>query len=235
MADHKSNLDMFFKPKSVAIIGVSRETRKFGHVIFRNFIESNIDADIYPVNPKLDSILGYKCYKSILDIPKPIDLVVIALSRKFAVPIMNECAKKRVRGVIYIAGGFSEVGEEGRKREEDILEIIRNNNIRLMGPNVIGIYDPYSGVDTLFLPRYRVMRPKRGNMAFISQSGAFGSALLDFAASRGVGMSKFCSIGNAVDVDALDVLEYFEKDELPNLDSYFSVTASRNKCGYDIR
>lgn len=207
---------MFFKPDSVAIVGVSRETRKFGHVIFQNFIESNIGAKIYPVNPRVDTIMGYKCYKSILDIPGPIDLVVIALSRKFAVPIMKECAEKKVRGVIIIAGGFSEVGEEGREREDQVLKIAKENNIRVIGPNVIGIYDPYSGVDTLFLPRYRVLRPKRGRIAFISQSGAFGSALLDFAASNGVGISKFCSIGNAIDVDAVDVLEYLERDPNTN-------------------
>lgn len=207
-----SDLDMFFKPKSVAIIGVSTQTRKFGHVIFSNFLESNINAKIYPVNPKADTILGVPCYKSLLDIPGPVDLVVIALSRKFAVKTLNECAQKQVRGVIIIAGGFSEVGEEGKAIEEEVLKIAKENNIRIIGPNVIGIYDPYSGVDTLFLPRYRVLRPKRGNLGFISQSGAFGSALLDFAASSGVGISKFCSIGNAIDVDAVDVLEYLEKD-----------------------
>jgi len=207
-----SDLDMFFKPKSVAIIGVSTQTRKFGHVIFSNFLESNINAKIYPVNPRADMILGVPCYKSLLDIPGPIDLVVIALSRKFAVKTMNEAAKKQVKGVIIIAGGFSEVGEEGKAIEEEVLKIAKENKIRIIGPNVIGIYDPYSGVDTLFLPRYRVLRPKRGNLGFISQSGAFGSALLDFAASNGVGISKFCSIGNAIDVDAVDVLEYLEKD-----------------------
>ncbi|MHA1784378.1 MAG: acetate--CoA ligase family protein [Candidatus Helarchaeota archaeon] len=209
----KSNLDMFFKPRSVAIVGVSKETRKFGHVIFQNFFELNINAKIYPVNPKFDSILGFKCYKSILDIPDSLDMVIVALSRKFAVSIMKQCAEKKVRGVIFIAGGFSEVGDEvGRNSENEILRIARENNIRIIGPNVIGIYDPYSGVDTLFLPRYRLLRPKRGRIAFISQSGAFGSALLDFAASNGVGISKFISIGNAIDVDAIDALEYFEKD-----------------------
>ncbi|NHI91486.1 MAG: CoA-binding protein [Candidatus Lokiarchaeota archaeon] len=216
MSQDSSDLDMFFKPKSVAIIGVSRETRKFGHVIFQNFLESNINAKIFPINPQVDKIMGYKCYKSIIDVPDEVDLVVNALSRKFAIQIMKECAQKGVRGVIIIAGGFSETGQEGKNIESEVLKIAKENNIRIIGPNVIGIYDPYSGVDTLFLPRYRVLRPRRGKIGFISQSGAFGSALLDFAASNGVGISKFCSIGNAIDVDAIDLLEYLERDPNTN-------------------
>ena len=210
------NLDMFFNPMNVVVVGVSRNTRKFGHVIFKNFIESNINANIYPVNPKVDKILGRTCYKSILDIPGPIDLVVLAIANKYVLDAVKDCVKKKVRGIIIIAGGFSEIGPEGKKLEEQILQVAKENNIRLIGPNVIGIFDPYSGVDTLFLPRYRLLRPKRGQISFISQSGAFGSALLDYAASQGVGISKFISIGNALDVDAIDVLEYLENDENTN-------------------
>lgn len=207
---------MFFNPKNVAVVGVSSETRKFGHVIFKNFIESATNINAYPINPKIDKILGYTCYKSILDIPGPIDLVVIALSRKLVLNVMKECVQKKVRGVIIIAGGFSEIGPDGKKLEEEIKRIGIENNIRIIGPNVIGIFDSFSGVDTLFLPRYRLLRPKRGKISFISQSGAFGSALLDFAAAQGVGISKFVSIGNAIDVGAIDVLEYLENDENTN-------------------
>lgn len=216
MVSSKSSLDMFFNPQNVAIVGVSPEIRKFGHVIFKNFIESAPNINVYPVNPKIDEILGYTCYKSILDIPGQIDLVVIAISNKFVLDIMKECAQKKVLGVIIIAGGFSEIGPEGKKLEDEIKKIGIKNNIRIIGPNVIGIFDSISGVDTLFLPRYRLLRPKRGKISFISQSGAFGSALLDFAASQGVGISKFVSIGNAIDVGALDVLEYLEEDENTN-------------------
>ena len=212
----KSTLDMFFNPKTVAVVGVSRNTRKFGHVIFKNFLESNIRAKIYPINPKADKILGRTCYKSILDVPGPIDLVILAIASKYVLDAVKDCAKKKVRGVIIIAGGFSEISPEGKKLEQEILKVALENKIRIIGPNVIGIYDPYSGVDTLFLPRYRLLRPKRGHIAFISQSGAFGSALLDYAASQGVGISNFVSIGNALDVDAIDVLEYLEKDENTN-------------------
>ncbi|MHA1266887.1 MAG: acetate--CoA ligase family protein [Candidatus Helarchaeota archaeon] len=211
------NLDMFFNPKSVIIVGVSRNTRKFGHVIFKNFLESTLDATIYPVNPKVEKILGQRCYKSILDVPGPIDLVVLAIASHHVLDAVKQCAEKKVRGIIIIAGGFSETGPEGKKLEEEILRVAIDNNIRIIGPNVIGIFDPYTGVDTLFLPRYRLLRPKRGQIAFISQSGAFGSALLDYAASQGVGISKFVSIGNALDVDAIDVLEYLEMD--PNTNS----------------
>ncbi|MBD3228381.1 MAG: CoA-binding protein [Candidatus Lokiarchaeota archaeon] len=207
-----ADLDMFFKPKSVAVVGVSRTTRKFGHVIFRNFIESNIEVTTYPVNPKIDTILGYKCYDSLLDIPGSIDLVISAVGSHLVLDIVKQCAQKGVRGIIIIAGGFSETGEEGKRMEEEIKRIAKENNIRILGPNIIGIYDP-RGVDTLFLPSYRQMRPKKGKIAFISQSGAFGSALLDFATSQGVGMSKFISIGNALDVNAVDALNYLENDK----------------------
>ncbi|MHA1378271.1 MAG: acetate--CoA ligase family protein [Candidatus Helarchaeota archaeon] len=212
----KTNLDMFFKPKNVAVVGVSSETRKFGHVIFKNFTETNINANIYPVHPKIENILGHKCYKSILDIPNQLDLVIIAISSRAVLNIMRECVQKKVKGVIIIAGGFSEIGEEGRQMEEKIKELATQNGIKVIGPNVIGIFDSHSGVDTLFLPRYRLLRPKRGKIAFISQSGAFGSALLDYAASQGTGISKFISIGNAIDVNAIDVLEYLEDDPQTN-------------------
>ena len=235
MVSKSSNLDMFFNPKNIAVIGVSSNTRKFGHVIFKNFTESNINANIYPVNPKIDEILGYKCYKSILDIPGPIDLVVIAISRNVVLNIMQECAQKKVRGIIIIAGGFSEIGPDGKKLEDQIKEIALKNDIRIIGPNVIGIYDPYSGIDTLFLPRYRLLRPKRGKIAFISQSGAFGSALLDFAASQGTGISKFISIGNAIDVNAIDVLEYLEDDKNTNcIMMYLEGLKTKGKDFYNI-
>ncbi len=216
MPIHENDLSMFFNPKNVAIVGVSRNTRKFGHVIFKNFIESTISANIYPVNPKMSEILGYTCYKTILDIPSDLDLVVLAIANTYVLDLMHECAEKKVKGVIIIAGGFSEIGPDGKKLEQEILKIALENKIRIIGPNVIGVYDPYSGVDTLFLPRYRLLRPKRGKIAFISQSGAFGSALLDFAAAQGVGISKFVSIGNAIDVDAIDVIDCLRDDTNTN-------------------
>jgi len=207
---------MFFKPKSVAIVGVSQNSRKIGHIIFKNFIESNIQAKVYPINPQADKILGYPCYKSVLDIPGPIDLAVLAVPSQLTLDTVKQCAQKKARGIIIVAGGFGETGEEGKQLEEEILEVSRANNMRIIGPNVIGIYDPYNGIDTLFVPRYRLMRPKRGKIAFISQSGAFGAAILDYAASQGIGVSKFVSIGNSLDVDAVDVLEYLENDKDSN-------------------
>ncbi|MHA1298390.1 MAG: acetate--CoA ligase family protein [Candidatus Helarchaeota archaeon] len=236
MEKAKSNLDMFFKPKYVAVVGVSSETRKFGHVIFKNFMESNINAKVFPVNPKINNVLGYRCYKSIIDIPEPLDLVIIAISHKAVLNVMKECAQKKVKGVIIIAGGFSEIGEEGKKLENEIIKIATENNIRVIGPNVIGIYDPYYGVDTLFLPRYRLLRPKRGKIAFISQSGAFGSALLDYAASQGTGISKFISIGNAIDVNAIDALEYLEADPNTNCIMIYieGIKSKKDKNFYEI-
>jgi acyl-CoA synthetase (NDP forming) len=125
---------------------------------------------------------------------------------------MEDCAKGKVKAAIIISGGFKETGEEGKKLEDEALRIAQSAGIRLIGPNCMGIYDTYDYIDTLFLPRYRLKRPNRGDIAFISQSGAFGAAVLDWAAELGVGISKFISLGNKADIDEVEILRYLVDD-----------------------
>jgi acetyl coenzyme A synthetase (ADP forming)-like protein len=208
------DLEPFFKPESVAVIGASREPRKFGHVIYKNFIESEFAGKTYPINPNAGNILGFKAYPTLMDVPNPIDLAIIAVPAPIVPSAIEECLSKKVRAAVIISGGFREIGEKGEKIELEIKKKIEGSNLRIIGPNCIGVYDPSNHVDTLFLPRYRLRRPKQGEIAFISQSGAFGSAVLDWAASQDIGISKFISIGNKIDVDEVDLLNYLADDPL---------------------
>ena len=208
------SLESFFKPKTVAVIGVSRQPRKFGHVIFKNFKDSEFKGKVFPVNPKAEVILGTKAYTSVNEIPDEVDLAVIAVPAAIVPSVIDECLSKGVKAAVIISGGFREIGDEGAKLEQEIQTKIKGKNLRLIGPNCIGVFDPTSHVDTLFLPTYKLRRPKRGSIAFISQSGAFGSAVLDWAASQEIGISKFISIGNKADVDEVDLLNYLSEDPL---------------------
>jgi acetyl coenzyme A synthetase (ADP forming)-like protein len=214
MRVNRMDLEPFFKPRSVAIIGASREPRKFGHVIFKNFVGSGFKGKTYPVNPKAESILGFKAYSSLNEIPDEVDLTVIAVPAPIVPHQIDECLSKNVKAAVIISGGFRETGEKGEKLEREIKEKTVGSNLRIIGPNCLGVYDPSSHVDTLFLPTYRLKRPKLGSIAFISQSGAFGAAVLDWAASQDIGISKFISIGNKIDVDEVDLLSYLNDDPL---------------------
>jgi acetyl coenzyme A synthetase (ADP forming)-like protein len=205
----RHGIDFFFNPKTVAIIGASRYPRKFGRVVFENFIGSDFRGKVYPINPNADKILGEKCYPNIKDVPDDIELVVIALPAKLVVETVKQCIEKGVKAAIILSAGFGEIGN--KQAEEEILRLTEGK-MRIIGPNVIGIYDTNSHVDTVFNPRYRQERPKKGKIAFVSQSGAFGAAMLDWAAFQGVGISKFISIGNRIDVDEVDLLEYLSHD-----------------------
>ncbi len=205
-------LNMFFKPRSAAIIGASRHKEKIGYQIFWNFIKGGFKGKVYPINPKAKKILGLKCYSSVLDVPDSIDLAVIAVPAPVVPFVLKECDEKGVRGAVIISGGFAETGLEGRKREEACKKIIEKSKIRVVGPNCIGVYDSQSNVDTLFLSADRLTRPVIGPIAFISQSGAVGSTVLDWLSEEGIGISKFVSYGNAIDIDESDLLEYLVKD-----------------------
>ena len=223
-------LESFFKPKSVAVVGASREPRKFGHVIFKNFVESEFDGKVYPVNSKADNVLGFKVYPSVKEVPSELDLVIVALPATKVPSIVDECVSKDVKAAVIISGGFKEVGKEGEKLELEIKKKIEGSSLRIIGPNCIGVYDPINHVDTLFLPRYRLRRPKQGPIAFISQSGAFGSAVLDWAASQEIGVSKFISIGNKIDVDEVDLLNYLVDDPLTKCITIYVESINRGRA-----
>ena len=222
-------LDSFFKPAAVAVIGASREPRKFGHVIYKNFIESEFAGKTYPINPKAENILGSKAYPTLMDVPSDVDLAIIAVPAPIVPSAIDECLSKKVKAAVIISGGFREIGEKGEKLELEIKKKIEGSNLRIIGPNCIGVYDPANHVDTLFLPRYRLRRPKLGEIAFISQSGAFGSAVLDWAASQDIGISKFISIGNKIDVDEVDLLNYLADDPLTKCITLYVESTKRGR------
>ncbi len=205
-------LKEFFSPESVAVIGASRHPGKIGHEILWNFARGFYEGKTFPINPHSENILELKTYKSVLDVPDKVDLAVIAIPAESVAAALKECVKKKVPAVVIISGGFAEVGEDGKNREEELKKIIKNSNTKIIGPNCVGIYDSKTQVDTLFLSRSRLLRPRKGNIAFVSQSGAVGTTIMDYLAANGLGLSKFISYGNQIDVDETDLLELLGDD-----------------------
>ncbi len=205
------SLDCFFNPKTVAVIGASRDSKKPGHVIFRNFLEGEFKGKVFPVNPNAKEILGQKCYKKTTDIKEKIDLAVIVVPAPIVPKILEDCGKKKIKGAIIISGGFKEVGNVDL--ENQVKDIAKKYKMRIIGTNCIGIFDPHSGVDTIFNPSYKLGRPGEGEIAFISQSGAVMSVIMDWMGAKGYKASKFVSYGNATDVDESDLIEYIGKDK----------------------
>ena len=213
----RNGIEAFFNPRSVAIIGATPKEGKVGRVIVENF-KRRFKGKIYPINPKYNEILGLKCYPSVKDAPENIDLAVIVVPAPIVPRVLRDCGEKGVKATIIISGGFRETGtEEGRRLEEEVVKIARNYGIRVIGPNCIGIYDNWSGVDTFFLPDKKMKRPPRGGISFISQSGAFASALLDWMAYNDIGVSRAISYGNKIDVDDVDLVEYLGRDDKTRL------------------
>ena len=205
------NLDFLFYPQSVAVIGASNKEGKIGNAIMKNLINFGFKGKIYPVNVKEEKILGIKAYKSVLEIPDNVDVAVISIPGKFVPQILEECGQKGVKGVVVISAGFKEAGNV--ELEEKLLEVARKWNIRIVGPNCLGVTNIENGFDCTFNPPERQARPEFGGIAFMSQSGAFGAAILVWAARHEVGMSKFISLGNMTDLDESDFMEYLKDDK----------------------
>ena len=205
------NLGPFFNPNSVAIIGASRNPQKIGHIVLKNFVDG-FAGNIYPINPEADQILNIKAYPSVKAVPEELDLAVVLTPAKTVAEILKECGEKKVKAVAIITSGFKEIGQQGVKLEAQLEQIIKKYKLNVIGPNCLGVFDTASQVDMLFLPAYRLGRPQKGPIAFVTQSGAFGSVILDWAAQEGFGISKFISYGNAIDVDETDLLEYLGND-----------------------
>jgi acetyl coenzyme A synthetase (ADP forming)-like protein len=219
------NLETFFKPRSVAVVGATKKINKAGHVIFKNFAENKsrgaFKGELFAVNPHEDSILGVTCYPSLTKIPEELDLIVIVVPAEVVPNIMEEAATKKVRTAVIISSGFGEVGNHDL--ENQVTTIARNAGIRVLGPNCLGVLDTRTGVDMLFLPETKILlngdeviatpRPMPGDIAIVTQSGAFGAASLDYLAGRQMGVSKFVSFGNKCDVNEAEMLHYLLHDE----------------------
>jgi len=205
-----NNLDAIFSPESVAIVGASNTPGKVGHDIFANILRGGYTGTLYPVNPKARSILSVKAYPTISDIPDPVDLAIIILPPEASLAAVEESVRKGIKGIVIVSAGFREVGGEGLEIENRIVSICKNAGIRLVGPNCLGVINPVASVS--LNASFSARMPVPGNISFISQSGALCTAVLDFAADRNIGFSKFISIGNKADVDELDLLQYLHED-----------------------
>ena len=204
------NLNNFFNPKSIAIIGVSRNPKKVGHVLYRNLLDGNFQGKIFIVNKNADTILNQKSYKSILKIKQKVDLTIISVPARFVMQTLKECNKKGVKDILIITSGFAEIGNT--ELENEMKEYLISNRMRMIGPNCLGVLNAKDKIDTLFLPRYRLSRPEPGGISFVCQSGAVGSTILDLAADKGHKFAKFVSYGNATTIDESDIIEYLGKD-----------------------
>ncbi len=208
-------IDGFFNPSSIAVIGASATPGKIGHAVLKNLLEFHeCGGRVYPINPAREEILGLKAYKTILDVPEKVDMAVIVVRSEAVPEIVDQCAKKGVKNIVIISGGFKELGGKFRDIEAETAERARRYGIRIIGPNCIGVYDPRTKVDTFFQPKERMLRPSPGSVAFLVQSGTYGIILLEWASMDELGVSKFVSYGNKMDVDEADLLMYL-KDE-PN-------------------
>jgi len=197
-------------PRSVAVIGASRQPGSIGQLVFQNIMEGGFSGVVYPVNPKADAIMAVKAYPSILDVPGEVDLAVIIVPTQFVARVTDECGRKGVRAIIVITDGFRERGRQGATREEELRDIALGHGMRLVGPNCMGIInaDPEVRLNASFS---RVF-PPRGNIAFLSQSGAMGLVILEYASDLNMGISGFVSVGNRADISSNDLLQYWEDD-----------------------
>jgi len=194
----------FFNPESIAVIGASNEKEKVGYALMNNL--KNFKGKVFPVNIKRKTIQGKKAYKSILNTKEKIDLAIIAIPAQFVKSVLEECGKKQIKAVTIISAGFSEIGNI--KEEIELLKIAKKYNIRLLGSNCFGTVNPYINLDTSFSLR----TPEKGNIAFIAQSGALWISLVEYSLNK-FGFSGYASLGNMIDVDFADCIDYFNKDK----------------------
>lgn len=208
-----NKLDCVMKPTSVALIGASTKSSSVGHEILKKMLELKYTGSIYPVNPKAEEILGLKCYKNVNDIPGEVDLAVISVPRDGVFTVIDDCAKKNIKGVVVISAGFKEIGGEGLELELKLKEQCEKYGMLVVGPNCMGIIntEPNTSLNATFAPQ----QPLPGKAAFVSQSGALGIAVLNVAKDMNIGLSQFVSMGNKMIITGNDLLEYWEED--PNI------------------
>lgn len=204
-------LDAFFEPRSVAIIGASRNPTKLGYAVLENLLQSGYAGNIYPVNPSAEAILDLEVYPDIASLPESPELAVIVIPYPYVPDAVEECGQKGVKAVIVISAGFRETGREGLDLELQLLEIIKKHDMRLIGPNCLGVIDAHTPMNVTFAAGGM---PPKGPIAFMSQSGALGTAVLDMSfAGKHIGFSKFVSLGNKGDVNEIDLIAHFADDE----------------------
>ena len=204
------SLDGVFSPRSIAVIGASRDKGSIGFALLHNLVVGQFNGAIFPVNPGATSIHSLKAYPNISAIPDPVDLAVIVVPRDIVSGVVDQCLKKDVKGLIVITAGFAETGDEGADLERQIVTKVRAAGVRMVGPNCMGVIntEPEISLDATFSPTPAI----RGSIGFVSQSGALGVAILNAAVDLGLGLTQFVSMGNKADVSGNDLVEYWEHD-----------------------
>ena len=204
----KPQLDKIFQPKSIAVIGASNKEGSVGFALMKNLLKGGFKGEIFPVNLRHNQIQGIACYKSVLKIPEPVDMAIIATPANTVSKVLAECGKVKISGVVILSAGFKEAGEKGNELYQQILRTARKNRIRIIGPNCVGFINPSLGINASFLSRMALP----GKIAFISQSGALNASILDWSVDQNVGFSHFVSVGSMIDVDFADLIDYFGTD-----------------------
>lgn len=206
------NLDKIFEPENVAVVGATEREGSVGLSLMRNLVDRP-EGKVFPVNPNREEVLDVEAYPNVKEIPEPVDLSVIATPASTVPNIVEECGEAGIPGIIIISAGFSEAGAEGRKLEEKIKETQKEYEMRILGPNCLGVINPHSNLNATFAEQM----PQKGGVTFLSQSGALASSTLDWAISAQFGFSSFVSVGNMIDIDFSDLIDYFGRD--PNTQS----------------
>lgn len=207
--DH--DLDAVFRPRTIAVVGASRSRDSVGHVVLENIVEGGFCGAVFPVNPRADAVHAIKCYPDIGMVPDAVDLAVICVPARLVLDVAHACGEKGVKALCVITAGFREIGPDGAARERELCDYCREQGMRLVGPNCMGVMNALSDVrmDATIAPS----NPRPGSIAFLSQSGAMGVSIIDHAVDLGLGFSMFASIGNRADVSGNDLLAYWEHDE----------------------
>jgi acetate---CoA ligase (ADP-forming) len=210
LPERSASLAPFFRPVGVAIVGASRDPSKLSYGVVRNLVdpEHGYPGPIYPVNPKADAILGLPCYPDISAVPDPVDLAVLILPAGLVIDAVDACGRRGIKAAVVISGGFREVGAEGAAREAALVATAARYGLRIMGPNGIGVIDTHTPLNTTFVKGM----PPRGHIAFLSQSGALCGGIIDWTLGRGIGFSRFLSVGNEADVNETDLIPFLAAD-----------------------
>lgn len=210
--DDSQGLDGLFRPRAVAVLGATGRQGSIGREVLRNLMVGEYQGKVFPVNPAHDVVMALKCYPSVLEIPDPVDLAVVIVRKDLALEAIEACGRKGVRALVIVSAGFGETGTpEGREREARLREILGRYGMRAAGPNCMGVIN--TEPEVRLNASFARLTPPAGPIAFVTQSGSLGESMLELAAERGAGISMFCSIGNRVDVDACDLVPYWEHDE----------------------
>jgi len=203
-----NELNYLFRPNSIAVVGVSDEKEKIGSVIFKNILDGGYKGNLFPVNPHHTTLFNKKCYKTISEIPEKVDLIIVAIPAEFVIGVIEDAGKKEVKAAIIISAGFKETGTKGAKMERQLIEVAKRYGIRILGPNCLGTIVPSEKLNATFAASNAIP----GNIAFLSQSGALCTAILDMSLDKNLGFSHFLSLGNKADINENELIDLWSVD-----------------------